>query len=140
MKTKRKNKKKNQPDNGGFTTGCGMIAFILPSIRSQYTSIFHTLSQRRLPAFSTLHSSHRSNRMPAFQPFASCRHFRADASIFHAAAAIRLAVPAAHGVHMYACVQRVLLLSVVWRIPPPWDHVYIVFKRAFMSRRRRRGV
>lgn len=39
---------------------------------------------------------------------------------------------------MYACVQRVSLLSVVWRIPPPWDHVYIVFNRASMSRRRRR--
>lgn len=43
------------------------------------------------------------------------------------------------GVHMYTHVSNgVSLLSVVWRIPPPWDHVYIAFNRA--SRRRRRGV
>lgn len=48
MKTKRKNKKKNQPDNGGFTTGCGMIAFILPSI---------TINAHNIPAFSTRSAS-----------------------------------------------------------------------------------
>lgn len=91
MKTKRK-KQKEKPAGQWRVHNRVRDDCFHPAInynqRSQYTSIFHTLSQRRLPAFSTLHSSHRSNRMPAFQPFASCRHFRADASIFHAAAAM----------------------------------------------------
>lgn len=92
-----------------------------------------------LPAFPT--------RPPAFCQPATFTPSAADASIFSVAAAFsqqpsvdrrrRPPLPR-KGVHMYTCVQRESLLSVVWRIPPPWDHVYIVFNRASMSRRRRR--
>lgn len=100
-----------------------------------------------LPAFPHTPASVHADAMLRFaSPPHSCRAqpmpaFSALSPRFHSSPPLTAAAaPPTHarGVHMYTCVQRESLLSVVWRIPPPWDHVYIVFNRASMSRRRRR--
>ena len=137
------NKKKEKPAGqwGEFTTGRGMIVFILPSMPAAFTC------HQDLPAFPHTPASVHADAMLRFaSPPHSCRAqpmpaFSALSPRFHSSPPLTAAAaPPTHarGVHMYTCVQRESLLSVVWRIPPPWDHVYIVFNRASMSRRRRR--
>lgn len=142
MRTNENKKRKNQPDNGaGSTSGCGMIVFILPAMPAHSHAIkicqhspasSASVHADAIPRFASPPHSRRVPPMPAFSAFPPRSH---SSPPLTAAAA-----PPTHtrGVHMYTCVQRVSLLSVVWRIPPPWDHVYIVFNRASMSRRRRR--
>lgn len=125
--------------------GAGMIVFILPSMPAHSHAIkicqhspasSASVHADAIPRFASPPHSRRVPPMPAFSALPPRSH---SSPPLTAAAA-----PPTHtrGVHMYTCVQRVSLLSVVWRIPPPWDHVYIVFNRASMSRsrRRRRGV
>lgn len=123
-----KTKKKNQPDNGaGSQQGAGWL----------YSSCHQCA--RHLPAFS-IHST----RVVCQHPSPWCVHAaaipclvlparRSPMPAFSALSqpfAIRSRLPTpAQGVHMYTCVQWLSLLSVVWRIPPPWDHVYIAFNR-----------
>lgn len=87
---------------------------------SQFSASVHADA---MLCFASPPHSRRVPPMPAFSAFPPRSH---SSPPLTAAAA-----PPTHtrGVHMYTCVQRVSLLSVVWRIPPPWDHVYIVFNR-----------
>lgn len=129
MKTK---KKKPARQWGGFTTGRGMIVFILPAMPAHSHAI--KICQHSPASSASVHAdamlrfaspphSRRALPMPAFSALPPRSH---SSPPLTAAAA-----PPTHtrGVHMYTCVQRVSLLSVVWRIPPPLDHVYIVFNR-----------
>lgn len=141
MHTNENKKEKPAGQWGEFTTGRGMIVFILPSMPAAFTC------HQDLPAFPHTPASVHADAMLRFaSPPHSCRAqpmpaFSALSPRFHSSPPLTaVAAPPTHarGVHMYTCVQRESLLSVVWRIPPPWDHVYIVFNRASMSRRRRR--
>ena len=129
MRTNENKKRKTSRTMGaGSTSECGMIVFILPAMPAhshtikicQHFPFSASVHADAIPRFASPPHSRRVPPMPALSP-------RSHSSPPLTA----VAAPPTHtrGVHMYTCVQRVSLLSVVWRIPPPWDHVYIVFNR-----------
>lgn len=124
MRTNENKKRKNQPDNGaGSTSGCGMIVFILPSMPAhshaikicQHFPFSASVHVDSMPRFASPPHSCRAQPMPALSPRS------------HSSPPLTAAAGRSCHARVYTCVQRVSLLSVVWRIPPPWDHVYIVF-------------
>lgn len=130
MKTnahKWKQKKKNQPDNGGGFNIRVRDDCFHPAINAR-TFTCH----QDLPAFPVFRQRSRWCHAAFCQP-AAFMSSAADASVV-AAFSQQPSVDRRRGSLLprgvFTCTHvsnGCPLLSVVWRIPPPWDHVYIVF-------------
>lgn len=125
MHTNENKKEKPAGQWGGFTTGRGMIVFILPSNApntQRLPSRFASITSIAASAFTPFHAAF---CQPAtFMPSALMPAFQHCRSVSHAA-------PPMPPREVFTCTHMyptgVSLSSVVWRIPPPWDHVCIAF-------------